>query len=296
MLDINKVESTNMITIVGTLNELEIEKKTTADGRDYIQGKASVRVEQEIGGEPKQCIVPVRMFSMKLKKDGNPNAVYAGIERMENDFTSLAAAEEPSQASRVIISGAKIQENMWLDKSTKQPRFGFQISSNFMKKARPEEKDDSAKFELSGVIGRIMRETDRDGEETGRLLVSLIVIGYNGKADKIDLIAQNPVAVNHIENKWNEGDTVSLAGIVNMTYTTRTWTEEQGFGEPIVRHKTESKRELLITSGSPSGLDEELSYDADQIKLALDDRKKRIAKLSENNKPAPAAKSTSFGF
>ena len=33
MLDIKKIQSTNTVTIIGTLNELNIEEKTTADGR-----------------------------------------------------------------------------------------------------------------------------------------------------------------------------------------------------------------------------------------------------------------------
>ena len=45
MLDIKKVQSTNSVTIVGVLSELEIEEKTTADGRDYVQGKATIKVE-----------------------------------------------------------------------------------------------------------------------------------------------------------------------------------------------------------------------------------------------------------
>ena len=87
----------------------------------------------------------------------------------------------------------------------------------------------------------------------------------------IELIAEKPEAVNHIKNNWEKGDTVTLAGIVNMTYEVKTWMEEQGFGEPIERRKTVSKKELIITSGSPSGLDEDYSYDNDAIKIALEE-------------------------
>ena len=78
-----------------------------------------------------------------------------------------------------------------------------------------------------------------------------------------------------------------------MSYTVKTWTEEQGFGEPVKRTRTESKRELIITGGSPTGLDEELSYDMDAIKLALDGRQTRIDKLSEK-KPATSSANKSF--
>ena len=296
MLDIKKVQSTNSVTIVGVLSELEIEEKTTADGRDYVQGKATIKVDQEIGGKMVENDIPVRMFSMRLKKDKTPNSVYDGIVKMKNDFTSLAAAEDPASASKVLITSGQIQENNWLDKQTGAPRSGFQISSNFMKKANADD-EQTATFELSGVIGNISEETNKDGEETGRLLVKFIVIGYLGKAEVVTLIAENPVAVNHIRSNWEKGDTVSLTGVINMTYKVVHWEEEQGFGEPKKRSRTESRRELIITGGSPCGLDEELSYDSDSIKLALDERTARINALSEK-KPAHAtpSKTTDFGF
>lgn len=292
MLDIKKVQSTNRVTIMGTLNELNIEEKVSGEGKEYVQGTASIKVDQEIGGKHVENIIPVRMFSMRLKKDGGKNIVYDRIVEMKENFTSLAAAETPSQASKVIINSGQLQENMWLDKTTNQLRTAFQISSNFMKKANPED-EEKATFELSGVVGDIRDEMDKDGNETGRLILKFIVVGYLGKTDVIQLIAENPTAVNHIRNNWEKGDTVTLTGIVNMSYTVKTWTEEQGFGEPIKRTRTESKRELIITGGSPTGLDEELSYDMDAIKLALDERQTRIDKLSEK-KPATSSANKSF--
>lgn len=292
MLDIKKIQSTNKVTIMGTLNELNIEEKVSNDGKEYVQGTASIKVDQEIGGKPVENIIPVRMFSMRLKKDGGKNAVYDGIVKMKEDFISAAAAETPAQASKVIITGGQLQENMWLDKTTNQLRTAFQISSNFMRKAKEEDKEE-ATFELSGVVGDIKYEMDKDGNETGRLIIKFIVVGYLGKTDVIQLIAENPTAINHIRNNWEKGDTVTLTGVVNMTYTVKTWLEEQGFGEPIKRQRTESKRELIITGGSPTGLDEELSYDMDAIKLALDERQARIDGLSAK-KPATSSANKSF--
>lgn len=301
MLDIKKVQSTNRVNITGTLSELDIEERLTRDGRQFITGTAKVRVDQEIGGEMTENEVPVRMFSMRNKSDGTENKMYDNIKQMAERFTSLAAAENPSQASRVSITGARLEENAWVDRNGEIHSGGFQISTNFMNPEREGDKE-QAKFELSGVIANISEETDRNGEETGRLILKFIVVGYNGKADLITLIAQNPIAVNHIRQNWEKGDTVSLTGVINITHKVETWEEEQGFGEPITRTRTVSKSELLITGGSPSGLDEDMSYDNDSIKLALDDRMVRLNALKENrNKPAqkPKPKTSSlndFGF
>lgn len=294
MLDIKKVQSTNRVTITGILSELSIEEKITSDGRGYVQGLAKIKVDQEIGGKVVENEIPVRMFSMRKKKDGTNNAVYDGIVKMGEDFISLASAETPSQASKVSITSGQLQENNWVDKSGVL-KSGFQIASNFMRTAKSED-EQAAKFELSGVIGNITDEMDKDGEETGRLIIKFIVIGYLGKAEVITLIAENPVAVNHIRTNWNKGDTVSLTGIVNMTYKVVTWTEEQGFGEPIKRSRTESKRELIINGGSPCGLDEELSYDSNSIKLALDERTARIEEIKNKQTSKAAPQTNNFGF
>lgn len=295
MLDIKKTQSTNKVTIVGMLNELEIEEKITNDGRGYVSGKASIRVDQEIGGKKVENIIPIRMFSMKKKKDGTDNVIYERIAKLKDKMTSLAAAEEPSQASKVLITGATLQENMWADKTTGQVKKDFQISANFMKEAKDED-EDCGVFELTGVIGNMKDEYDKNGDETGRLKISFIVIGWQGKADVIELTVENPNAVDFIKNNWELEDTVSLTGIINMTYKTETWTEEQGFGEPIKRTRTISKRELIVTGGSPSGLDEAFSYDTNDIKAALEERKIREQEIENGGKTVKKPTTNSFGF
>ena len=84
-----------------------------------------------------------------------------------------------------------------------------------------------------------------------------------------------------------------------MPYEVKTWLEEQGFGAPIERRKTVSKQELIIISGSRSGLDEDYSYDNDAIKIALEERAGRIEKLKNDAKAkttTSSAKSFDVGF
>lgn len=294
MLNRMQTESENRVTIVGVLKELEIESKQTKDGREYVTGKALIKVDQEINGKMTENEVPVRMFSMKLKSDKTPNAVYEGIMKMKDDYISLAAAETPSQASRVAITSGKIEENNWIDKTTGMPRSSFQISSNFMRKAKDND-EECAGFDLSGVVVKTRREVKND-EETGRLLVTLVTIGYKGKAEVIELVAESPAAAAHIESNWNEGDTVKITGAINMTYSVTEKEVSLGFGAPKKERKTESRKELIILGGSEYGLDEDYSYDADDIKVALDERKQRIDALSAPKAVAPANKATGFGF
>lgn len=300
MLNIKQIESKNECYISGVLNELEIVEGTTSDGRGYVRGTAKIRVDQEIDGKVYENIIPVSMFSMKLKNDGNPNQVAARIIGYKDSLISLAAAEVPSQASRITLSGksCNIVENMWYDQKTGQVKSGFQVACNFLNQKRDSDKE-KASFEFSGIVLGTKPELDKNGEETGRLIVNFGLVGYNGKIDVIDLIADDTARA-HIESNWEKGDTVNVVGIINVTQKTVTWMEEQGFGEPIERIRTESRRELIIKGGSSGGLEESLSYDADDVKASLAERKNRMEKTKEKATAAKqssvASKNENFGF
>ena len=303
MLDIKKVQSKNECNIVGILNELDIVEGKTSDGKDYIRGTATIRVDQEVKGKQVENLVSVFMIGNRLKSDGSLNPIYDKIASYRESLTSVAAAETIAQASRVSVSGktANLVENMWVDKRTGVVRTGFQISSNFINLAR-ESDEDVAKFEVTGVVLGMRPEQNKEGEETGRLIVNIGLVGYAGRVNVIEAIAEDN-AKSFIEDNWNKSDTVTVAGIINMTQKVITYTEEVGFGEPIVRHRTESCRELLITAGSREGADEDHAYDEDDIKAALKERQaKKEALLNKSkSKSKPAAKSTSektdsFGF
>lgn len=291
MLNINEAQSTNRVVIVGTLKELDIREGTTADRRDYVSGTATIGVEQEIAGKMYENEIPVRMFSMRYKKDGSPNRMYNTIVGYKDSLTSLASCPEnkPELASKVAITGGRLRENIWLGREG-NIRTGFEVEANFINPPRSD-MDEGAHFELSGVVMNRIPELDTNGEETGRLKVKFAIVGYNGRVDVIDLIAQDNAAT-FIQSNWNDGDTVDLTGAININQSTKTWYEEQGFGEPIKRVRTETRRELIILGGSPSGLDEELSYDANDIKNGLSERQIRADAIKNKNQTKAKPKAT----
>lgn len=294
MLDTNRL-SDNEIYVSGVLNELEIIEGVSSAGKEYVRGTASIRVDQEINGAMTENIIPIKLFSMKKKSDGTPNKIYDRIIGYRENFVSVAAAEDESKASRVTVSLGKVEENAWFDARSNSVHSGFQLTANFINDARKGDPE-KATFELSGVVGKMRPETDRNGEETGRIIVDFIVITWGGKANKIELIAQGSAA-DFISTNWQPQDTVKVTGRINMSYKVETWQEEQGFGEPIERTRTVSKRELIITGGSPSGLEEALSYDADSIKQALAKRKEDHDNLATaNTKSSAKNKPVDFGF
>jgi len=76
------------------------------------------------------------MFSMRLKKDGDLNKVYDRILSYRDTLISEAVADENHPASRITVSKAKLEENIWIDKPTGKERSTFQISSNFLNNKR----------------------------------------------------------------------------------------------------------------------------------------------------------------
>ena len=303
MLNIKEAQSTNVVEISGILSQLEVEQKKTADGRNYASAKATIKVDQEIGGKMVENEIPVKLFSMEFKSDGQTlNKIYTGILEMRDKFTSLAALpdDEKDKASKVVITSGQIKENIWVDPSSGQVRTGFEIDSNFMNAPRQgAEFEPGARFELSGVIMDTTRETDANQEETGRLKVKVAVVGWTGKdgvtrVDVIDLIAASDSAVNFIESNWEKGDTVNINGKISFNQSTKVWYEEQGFGEPIKRTKTQTRKELIILGGSPSGLEEEYSYEANDIKAGLAARAARVEEMKEKGNKPKAQKRASF--
>ena len=297
MLNIKEAQSTNVVEISGILSQLEVEQKKTADGKNYASAKAIIKVDQEIGGKMVENEIPVKFFSMEMKSDGSAvSKIYTSILEMRDKYTSLAALsdDEKNKASKVVITSGQLKENIWVDPSDGQVRTGFEIDSNFMNAPRQgAEFEPGAKFELSGVIMDTTRETDANQEETGKLKVKVAVVGWTGRdgvtrVDVIDLIAASDSAVNFIESNWEKGDTININGKINFNQSTKVWYEEQGFGEPIKRTKTQTRKELIILGGSPSGLEEEYSYDANDIKAGLAARAAKVEEQKEKGgKPKP---------
>lgn len=288
MLDVKKNESDNIVDVCGILKELDIVEGVTADGRGWIRGTAKIQVDQDIAGKQTQCEITNKMFSMRLKADGGQNMVYDRIAGYKEKFTSAAAAGSIAEASRVSIKGAKLEENIWIDKNTNTERSTFQISSNFLNAKRESDKEE-AKFKVTGILlQEPVEELDSNENPTGRIKFKMGVIGYKGKISVLEFYAQDQVKA-HIEANWSKGDTVRALGRINVSNKVETKSFSLGVGEEDVTERTIAKKELIITGCSASGLEEDLSYDADSVKVALDERKAEIAKLKEGGaKKAPA--------
>lgn len=301
MLDVEKNQSVNEVIITGVLKELDVRNGETTDGRKWVSSTAKIGCDQEINGVMTENVIPVRSFAMRKKADGTDNKMYDNIMSMRENYISEASAEDGIMPTRLTFAGrtCNIGENIYVSRDGKVIDGVFNINCNFPRTARSEDAE-TAEFTLSGVVGSIKPEYNGE-DETGRLKVKMIIVNYNGKVDVVELVAEAGTAANFIEQNWHEQDTVNLNGKINMSFKVEERKIEQAFGEPQVKKHTVSKNELIITGGS-FPLDEDESYDAGQIKIALGERQARIKQIEEKAKKPkavpsrPAGNVSDFGF
>ena len=301
-------QAENSVKIEGILSEIDLKTGTsTKNGKtiEYIGGSIKVRVNQVINGENVELDIPVFLFSNKLKNDGNPNPAYASIERVMNEYVSIAAAGIDA-ADRIRITNANIRMNEYYGQGgnlNSYPR----INASFITKVTDLSKfNPEATFSVVFMIAAMGYETDKDGvENKNKFKIRGILPQYGGKVDVVDFYATSPNVISAVSSYWSEKDTVKINGKLNFTSVVEEKMVEVDFGEPRMERRTVSVSELIITGGTQTPLDGDFAFDEDEINEALKERqatlaaKKEEAKKKENapKKAAPAKKGFSdLGF
>ena len=297
----------NSVKIEGILSEIDLEAGNyIKDGKtvEKIGGSIKVRVNQMLNGAEVELDIPVYMFANKLTNKGTPNPAYASIERVMNEYKSIAAVGIDA-ADRVRITGANIRMNEYYgqgDKLNSYPRINasFVTKVTDMSKYNPE-----ATFSAIFALGSMGYETDKDGVEVAdRYKIRGIMPQYGGSVDVIDFFATSPNVIDAVSSYWEQGDTVKINGKLNFTSKTEEKLVEVDFGEPRVERKTISVSELIITGGSQTPLEGDFAFDMDEIQTALEARQVRLAELkakakAKDTKSAPKAapkKAMDLGF
>ena len=288
--------SENQVKIEGILSEVGLETATfnrKGQATECIRGTIKIRVEQDINGTMTTMEVPVSAFASRYTNAGAENPAYNSLKDVMENYKSIAACGNIDDADRVRITNGSLQENVFYAKNGDLVNTS-RIIASFINKIAKNECKPEATFTATIVVGNKSDELDRDGTPTNRLNVNGVIIQYGERADLIKFIVAKPDAKNHIEQYWNDGDTVRVQGKVNFSSKTEYIEEEVGFGEPIKTAKTTSVHELLIESGSAGCLEGDAAYDIKDIQSALAARKVRI---EETKKPVVSAPSKpDFGF
>lgn len=281
-------QAENIVRIEGILSEVDLNygsftKKTTGEQVNSIGGSIKIQVNQNINGKETTLEVPVHMFASEYTNKGQKNPAYQNIEKIKNEFTSIAAAGGVQGADAVRITSGKIVMNEFpnrMGEISSYPR----INASFINKIRQDEMKPEATFTATFVVGKKAAEVDKEGVETGRFKITGVLPQYGGKVDVVEFITANPKVIEAIDQYWNENDTVSAIGRLNFSSHTETVVKEVDFGEPQETVRTFSVSELIITGGSATPLEGERAYDMNEIKAALAERKNRMDAMKEDAK------------
>lgn len=279
-------QANNRINVVGKLLDAVIVDDKLGDGRKYKRANLTIRITQTYGGREETSEIPVSMFAAQYTKQDKPNPGYTQIESLAEMKTAQMVGID--NADTVRISGANLRENNFVSRNSGQLIHGWQINSSFINAGGSA---DVASFVIDIYIMDMKPETDREGEETGRLIIKGGIVQYQGKLDVVDFIVENQDTADYIERNWNIDDTVEVRGRIRVTaIEDKPKATESSWGEDVPEATTRTVRELIITKGSDEPKEEEFAYDKTDIKKAFNVRKALIEQLQIDAKKGNAPK------
>ena len=280
---LNQIKDGNIVKIEGVLSEIDLKYSTykNKDGVDTksIGGSIKVRVDTVINGESTSLEIPVHMFSNQYTKAGSVSPSFESIERIMNEYVSIAASDY-ERADRIRITKGEIRMNEYYGQNGQLVSFP-RISANFASKIKKEECKPDATFSVIFMVGNKGYELDKDGIETNRYKITGMIPQYGGKIDVVPFFAINQGVIDAVSNYWEEGYTVRAQGKLNFTQSVATRTQQVDFGDPIETTYTVSISDLVITGGSQTPLDGEFAINEDDVAAALAQRKAALAAAKE---------------
>lgn len=288
-------QAENVVRIEGILSEVNIEKGSfEKNGKkvESIGGSIKIKV-----AEPGKDVleIPVSMFATKLTNAGKPNPAYDSIEKVMNEYTSIAAAGGEDGADRIRITKANIQMNEYYNDKDAFVSFP-RINTSFVTRIKKDECKPHATFSTEFVVAELGDEINAQGEPTGRFKIRGILPQYGDKVDVVTFFGESEGVIQAISTYWESGATVKAKGRLHFSSTTEEIEEAVDFGEPQKTTRTINVSDLIITGGSQNPLEGEYAYEAEDIKKALAERMARLEaskdkkKKSAKTNSAPAKK------
>lgn len=221
------------------------------------------------------------------------------ISSLMKDQAAMTFDVAKESATKVWIIGA-LQEYIRKDEK------GEEISSTTIRGLSAGIKTESdkhpftqkAKFEVEMYIeGK--RPEMKDGEETGRIVLTGLIPEYDDSVSRIDFVTELGDATDYIEENYNIGQTVKVYGDVINTYV-RVEKESGGhtFGrtiEPQYETTFTSERQIFGGTKTPLDEDDENALKKAEIKAALAKRQQKIDEMPVKD-DTPKAVNPKKGF
>lgn len=266
-------EMNNYVIVEGILSEIGLEKAKWQDS-DVIRGDLTVKVVAPIvkNGPDVEAYVPVRFFAKKLTNAGNENPAYTSLEKVLDTGKSIAAVGE-ADADCVSIRGARLQMNEYYTPDGRFVSFPI-INGSFVNIISKANMMPQAKADVTVVVDKMIHETDKDGVETGKLILTGVTLGFGGWADVLPFVTENPQYIAALEATYKHGDPINISAKLNFSSITTIEYEEVEIGDPIERARTKRISEAVIAAvrSADNIMD---SITGDDIREGLDKRNAR---------------------
>lgn len=283
-------EAENVVEIVGVLAEKRLEEVVDSNGVRVIRGELDIQTaENEVH--------TVRVYVSEKKKDGSESPAFKGFKTVMEEYKSIASHGKEA-ADKVEITSGRLGVNEYWGQDGQLKSYP-QITTYFINRVKSQEKfTPKAEVTVEAFIMSITPEYDKNGEETGRLLVKTVIPVYEGKVIPFTFIApvENGIA-EHIGNNWEAGGTVTInADIINRVETKEV-EQKVSFGRAKVKTITNTIREYVIVGGlDPYEEDNPKAYSRELIKKALAEREIYLEGLKNKKNDAQTKTEERSGF
>lgn len=278
-------QTTNKSKFIGVLSEkaLTVESGKMKDDKgkefDCAVIKGTISIETANG------TFPLRVYSKSKKKDRTDNKMYAGLVTIMHDYVSkfeisnktisfkengrdvkipiVANEKDADTDSEFVIANTadtiecvvKVDINDYVSKNSGKVVSGVQLGMNKANRVAADT-ESTTDLMLEGYIGKIAPETDKDGEETGRLIVTLVTIGYGGVAKPFTIIVPEDLADDFVD-MYEEGQTAMLYCAVMMRHVGGSSNTTAAFGKRAKVSSGFDVQEIVLIGGDEPYEDDE---------------------------------------
>lgn len=232
MEKINVLE-TNIVDITGILTDVDMRTGQTADGREYISGRLSIKsVINDI-----EQVTEAEVFAMKLTKAKTISKLYTAYENL------------PTMLEKRVTIQGEMTENKFFNADSKSIISYNRIAAKFINIARSGDLD-RADFKVAGYVVQPLTETlDAEGAVIGHRII-LGIANYNQTLPSYITLNVNDENIARVAgDMYQTGDTIELGGNYVVSVETTEIEREAAFGT-LTDSKTRSIRQFVVTSGS----------------------------------------------